>query len=130
MKLSEVLEKIHAPKGLTSVMMGIAEGDMSVMPHKDGSIGVGLSYAEDMVTLYKKQLDECTSDWSYWSILGDLEYWKTVRDLLQASDITGEDSLPDIDLPSTQGVVMDNIASLRQFGRDVLAEAKKRISVV
>lgn len=125
MKLSEVLKHIHAPKGLTSVIMGISEGDVSVMPHQDG-VGAGSLYVNDKIAFHQKQLDECTSDWAYWSILGDLEYWKTVSDLLEASDITGEDSLPDVTFPSTDGVVMDNISSLRKFGRAVLAEAKKQ----
>lgn len=71
-------------------------------------------------------MDECKSDWSYWSILGDLEYWKSVRDILEAASITGEDNLPNVEYKPTNSVVMDEIANTRRFGESVLRLAKEQ----
>lgn len=123
MTVQEAIGNIHAPKGLTSVLNGLMSGDYSVLPHEKG-IGADLKTAEENVAKYQKQLAQCTSDWSYWSILGDKAYWEAVRDILEAATIVGPDNLPDVEKPNFEGlVVMDSISRVTTYGRTILSKA-------
>ena len=129
MKLSDVLDNLCAPKGLTSIISGVMSDDFSVLPKKQDTTG-GLQMAKDKVVAYQKQLDECKSDWSYWSILSDLEYWKCMVNVLEAADITGPDNLPDVPFPNLEGkVVMDAIYENTKFGAAIFAKAKQTIHI-
>ena len=125
MKLNDALNVISAPKGLTSLIDGIASKDYSVLPHKDG-VSASLQEAEDAVAKYEQQLRDCQSDWAYWSILGDLKYWKAVRNILNAADMVGADNLPDVEFPKTGGlVVMDAIGKVTDYGEKILSKARQ-----
>lgn len=121
MKLTEVLSMISAPKGLTSILEGIAQNDFSVLPHQKG-LGATISVADEKIALHQKQLDECKSDWSYWSILGDLEYWKAVKNILKGAEIVGENNMPVVKFENKAMVVMGRIAETEKFGKYVLSE--------
>lgn len=127
MTTKQAIEAIYAPKGVTSVLNGIMSGDYSVFPHTGGEDS-NLQKAASQVDKYQKQLDECKSDWSYWSILGDLEYWKAIKNILEAAHIVGDDNLPDIPKPNLGGqlVVMDQIYEVTKFGAAILAAAKEK----
>lgn len=128
MTVNEAISKIHAPKGVTSILAGLSNGDYSVLPHEKG-IGADLKTAEHQVALYDKQIQECKSDWAYWSILGDLEYWKAVRNILEAGSINNG-ILADVKDPDLSGavVVMDSIGRVTDFGETILRETKKLVS--
>lgn len=125
MKVTEVLSMIDAPKGLTSIIEGIAQNDFSVMPHQKG-LNATLEIAEEKVKLHQKQIDECKSDGAYWSILGDLEYWKAVKNILKAAELVGEDNLPEVAFKNDGVVVMDAIYKVTQFGELVLKLATEQ----
>jgi hypothetical protein len=124
MKLVDVLSMISAPKGLTSILNGIQQNDYSVLPHQKGLLATIL-VANEQISIQKKRLDECQSDWSYWSILGDLEYWKAVRNILEGADIVGENNMPEVSFKSEAVVVMDSISEIQRFGEYVLDVCKK-----
>ena len=125
MKVTEVLSMIDAPKGLTSIIEGISQNDFSVMPHQKG-LNATLEIAEEKVKLHQKQIDECKSDWAYWSILGDLEYWKAIKNILKAAELVGEDNMPEVAFKNDGVVVMDAIYKVTQFGELVLKLATEQ----
>lgn len=97
---------------------------LNVLPHDKGK-DASLEKADEMVLYCQKQLDICNSDWAYWSILSDLEYWKAVRNILKAATIVGVDNLPDIPMPQMEGkVVMDSIYEVTKFGEAILLKSQ------
>lgn len=123
MTLKEALSAIYAPKGVTSIIEGLAANDYSVLPHDKGKDATLLK-AEEMVAKHQNDIDNCKSDWSYWSILSDLEYWKAVRNILKAATLVGENNLPDVPKPKTEGlVVMDAIYEVTKFGDAILKQS-------
>lgn len=126
MTVHEAINNIHAPKGLTSILAGISTGDFSVLPHKNG-LNADYEKAKEMVVKHTKQLNECTSDWSYWSVLGDLSYWEAIQNILEAATIVGENNLPDIPKPDMEGlVVMDSISCVERYGKAILNAVKDK----
>lgn len=124
MKLTEILSMISAPKGLTSILNGIAQNDFSVLPHQKG-LEATMFVADEKIAFYQKQLDECKSDWSYWSILGDLVYWKAVKNILKGAELVGENNMPDVKFENKAEIVMDSIADTEKFGKYVLSECER-----
>jgi len=123
MNVKEAIEKIYAPKGITSIIAGIGNGDFSVLNNQKG-IEVTFAKAEEMEAKYQKQLDECKSDWAYWSILGDLMYWKAVRNILEAG-LINNGVLANVEAPNLQNcVVMDAISKVEKFGKSVLFQTR------
>lgn len=123
MTVIEAISKIHAPKGLTSILAGISAGDYSVMPHNKG-IDADILIADEEISKYEKAIDECKSDWAYWSILSDLEYWKAIKNILEAGKLSNG-KLPDIDAPDLEGcVLMDAIGRVSDFGEKILRETR------
>lgn len=128
MTLQKAIDNIHAPKGLTSILSGLMTGDYSVLPHENG-IGADHEKAKQEVAKWKQALNECKSDWAYWSILGDLAYWEAIESIYQAAAIVGPDNLPDVPKPNLDGlVVMDCIGKVQQYGNEILNEAKKQVT--
>jgi len=126
MTVNEAISKIHAPKGITSILAGLANGDYSVLPH-DKAIGADLLIAKEQVAKYQKAIDECKSDWAYWSILGDLEYWKAVQNILQAG-MLNNGVLANVEAPNIEGlIVMDAIGKVSKFGEQVLKETSELV---
>lgn len=115
---------ISAPKGLTSILAGVMQNDFSVLPHQKG-LEATISVADEKVALHRKQLNECTSDWSYWSILGDLSYWEAVKNILKGAEMVGENNMPDVKFESKAVVVMDSIGEIDKFGKYVLSECER-----
>jgi len=124
MKLTEVLSMISAPKGLSSILAGIAQNDFSVLPHQKG-LEATMYVADEKIALHQRQLDECKSDWSYWSILGDLAYWKAVKNILKGAELVGENNMPDVKFENKAMIVMDSIAETEKFGKYVLSECER-----
>lgn len=127
MTVKEAIDKIYAPKGLTSVIAGVMNNDFSVLNNQKG-IETTLGKTDEMIAKYQKQIDECQSDWAYWSILGDLEYWKAVKDILEAGKLNNG-ILADVEAPNLENcVVMDAISKVRSFGSEVLKETQALLS--
>jgi hypothetical protein len=125
MTTQEAIGAIHAPKGMTSVISGIMSNDFSVLPHEKGK-GSDLAKASEMVEKYEQDLKNCKSDWAYWSILGDLEYWRTIHKILEAGELVGHNNLPYVSAPDLENcVVMDSIGKVGQFGDEILRKAKE-----
>lgn len=125
MTVQEAISKIHAPKGMTSVIAGLMTGDFSVLPHEKGK-NAGLEKAKEMLAQHEKALKECKSDWAYWSILGDVSYWAAIVNILEAGELVGNENLPDVEAPDLSNcVVMDAIGKVEQFGAKILSMAKE-----
>lgn len=128
MTTKEAISMIHAPKGMTSIIAGVMSGDYSVLPHDKGE-GSDLFKAKAEHDKYKKALNECKSDWAYWSILGDVAYWGAIVDILEAGELVGHENLPNVPAPNVEGlVVMDAIGKVESFGKEVLRKAKENAS--
>ena len=127
MNVEQALSKIRAPKGITSLINGVLSGDFE--PIRDQSaVGESLVQAEARLAEVQAKQAACTSDWAYWGYEGDKAYWAAVVDILKAAEITGPESLPDIDGPTLEGkVVMDACAAVERFGRHLrqAAEAQR-----
>lgn len=129
MTVQEAILKIHAPKGVTTVLAGVMSGDYSVLKEHDG-LSASLSTAQEMVDKHQKQLNECQSDWAYWGILGDLTYWEAVRNILEAGTLNGG-VLADVPGPYLEGlVVMDSIGKVGDFGKEVLSKTKQLVAIL
>lgn len=127
MTLKEAITNIHAPKGLTSILAGLSAGDYSVLPHENG-LQADHEKAKQEVAKWKDALNKCTSDWSYWSILGDLAYWEAIECIYQAAALVGENNLPDVPKPDLEGlVVMDCISKVQSYGNEILSKSKQKI---
>lgn len=126
MKLSEVLNKIHAPKGTSSIIAGALSGNWEPLQDQDAA-GADLTRARTELARVTEAMNKSQSDWAYWGWAGDVAYWTAVVSLLEAAAITGPDNLPDVPLPDFNGVVMDVQYHLEQFGARVLEAAKAAV---
>jgi len=91
-----------------------------------GVAAVTLDQARAQLALVLEAQDRCTSDHAYWGHEGQRAYWVAVVDVLTAAAITGPDDLPDVELPSGGGIVMDSCSRLEAFGRQVLELARQQ----
>lgn len=127
MTVQEAIDKIYAPKGLTSVIAGILNDDLSVLNNQKG-IETSLSKVDKMISKYQQQMEECQSDWAYWSILSDLEYWKAVKNILTAGALNNG-VVADVSAPNLENtVVMDAISQITAFGEMILLKTKRMLS--
>ena len=126
MKLTDALSKFGPVRGMTSMIAGLLSADPGPI---GGGVRVseGLSEARAKLAQYQKLQNECQSDWAYWGYQGDISYWSAVADLLEAAEITGPDNLPDIHYDDRPGVVMDMCGRQEDFGKAVLAAAKRGV---
>lgn len=123
MKLSEALSKIHAPKGVTSIVAGAMSGDFDSIRHQNAA-GVSLESARAKLRAAEEAQNKATSDWAYWGYAGDVAYWQCAVSLLEAAEICGADNLPDVPMPKLEGVVMDVQYEVARWGAAVLAKAR------
>ena len=128
MTLQEALSQIHAPKGLSSVIEGVMRGDFDPIREQDAT-GKTLGHARVELERVREAQANCKSDWAYWGYEGDKAYWQAVVSILEAAELVGPDSLPDIPVPNLQNcVVMDSCARLSNWGAAILKAAKERTS--
>lgn len=123
MNLEFLLKKIYAPRGMTSVIQGLVNNDFSVL-NNPTAIGTSIVDVEEKIKKYRKDLEECKSDWSYWSILSDLTFWEMVANILKGAELVGPENLPEIEYNNEGGVVMDAIGYNEKFGVEFLAKCK------
>ena len=124
MNVDEALSRIHAPKGQTSIIAGLMSGDTDSIQSQN-AVGASLETARRKLEDVKTAQRNCGSDWAYWGYEGDIAYWSAVVLILEAAELVGADSLPDVDAPRTDGVVMDVCSRVQGFGREVLRLAKE-----
>lgn len=124
MKLSDVLTKIHAPKGISTMIAACIESDFDSV-QKQNAVGKSREQAEESLKKAQHLQENCGSDWAYWGYAGDVAYWKTAVNLLKAAELVGPDTLPDVPLPDLTGVVMDVQWKLEKFGEQVLKRAQE-----
>jgi len=123
MELQEALSRIHAPKGMTSVISGMLSGDLDPIRDQD-AVGTSLAQAREKLESTQEAQRNCGSDWAYWGYQGDISYWKAVVSILEAADLVGANNLPDVPPPDRGGVVMDACSRVERFGSEVLRLAK------
>jgi len=123
MTVQDAIGNIHAPKGMTSLIAGVMSGDFDPIQNQD-AVGASLAIAQEKLGAVKKAQLNCKSDWAYWGYQGDISYWTAVVDILKAAEITGPQSLPYIEKPELNGVVMDVCSKVEAYGKNVLEAAK------
>lgn len=129
MHLKEALSHIHAPKGVSTVIAGLMANDLSACQQQD-AVGATLTQAREKLAAAQEAMREAKSDYAYWGYQGDASYWGSVVSILKAADLVGADSLPDVQPPSLEGlVVMDQCAAVERFGQAILDKAKARWAV-
>lgn len=125
MKLKYALKQIYPSQGATTVIASFMSGDNSSIK----SIDVTQKNVEELekeLQKVKDQQDNCGSDWAWWGYEGTISTLKASVNLLKAAAIVGADNLPDVELPSRDGVVMDIQANIVEFGEKVYREAVKQ----
>lgn len=122
MKLADALTGIAPVVGLTSWIGAPSSVDVG------GPRTPTAEEAAAKLAALDQQIRDCRSDAVYWGLAGQQSYWRAVCDLYAAAALVGEDALADITLPRGGGVVMDSMAELERFGRDILAEAQARVA--
>lgn len=118
MNVQEALSRIHAPKGVTSVISGVLSGDFAPIREQNGSKS-SLQQAQGKLASAREAQQNCGSDWAYWGYQGDISYWSAVVDILEAAEIVGADNLPDVPAPKTDGVVMDVCGRVERYGKEI-----------
>jgi hypothetical protein len=69
--------------------------------------------------------NDCQSDYAYWGYEGQKSYWRAVVNILEASQLVGENNLPDVVPPDTSNsVVMDACSKIEKYGEKILELAK------
>jgi len=124
MKLKEILEKIQAPKGLTTVIAALHTGDLKPAFSSKADVNTSLKDARNELEKVLAAQEVCGSDWAWWGYEGDKAYWRCLIYLLEAAEITGPDNLPEVKLPPLDGIVMDNCSEIERFGKAVLSKAR------
>lgn len=125
MKLETAISAMSAPKNFEMIMTAALTNDTSIFNTPD-ALTASMQFIDEQIATHQKKLDNCQSDLAYWSILGDLAYWRAAKNIHLAAEITGADRLPDIPVPNMKnGILMDIIGKVEQFGKDLLNEAKK-----
>ena len=125
MNIDEALSKIHAPKGITSMLAGALSGDFDPIRGPD-LITKNLDVAKGKLAEVIESQSNCRSDWAFWGYEGDKAYWSAVVNILEAAAIVGADNLPDVTGPEVGCVVMDQCSYITKFGKDILAAAKAK----
>ena len=127
MKLNEVLKKLRVPIGLTSAIDGLMSGNLQSIDARTATLKTSLSDAKKRLFSVKEKRKNAKTDSGYWGYNSQVGYWNCIVNLLEAAEITGMDSLPDVEIPNIDNmVVMDSAYALEQFGEKVLAEAKRK----
>ena len=125
MTVDEALAKIHAPKGLTSMIAGVMSGDFAPIQDQNAE-GSSLTLAMAELERAQRAQVNAKSDWAFWGYQGDVSYWRAVVSILEAAEITGPNDLPDIEGPDlTNCVVMDACSKVESFGKAILEQAKQ-----
>src|SRR3990167_7315523 len=101
MKLDDVLKELTPVVGLTSLI----GAPQSVSSRQ--ALQPTLRQARREYERVQAAQAASNSDAAYWGWEGQRAYWACLVSLLEATEITGEDNLPDVPLPKRIGVVMD-----------------------
>lgn len=126
MELSKAINSIHSPKGVTTFIDALTNGDFGPIDAQNAT-GIGIVEAKQKLEGYLDAQRNCKSDAAYWGYMGDISYWRAVVDILEASEITGPESLPDINPPDLLGcAVMDACSRVEKFGKAILEAAKEQ----
>lgn len=126
MKLNEALSKMSVQRGITSVMSGIINNDFSVLKSPD-AVGLEKEKIKSEVSKYSDMLQSCQSDWAYWSILGDLTYWKCSLKIFEAYEMCKFIELPDVEYKTGGLVVMDCLSIQEKYADKIMENAKALI---
>lgn len=120
MNLEQALRPIAPVVGLSS-LIGAPESIST-----ETATDIGLQKAVEILEKIKDAQKNCGSDYAYWGYEGQRSYWSAVVNILQAAKLVGNDNLPDVPPPDTEGkVVMDACWHIEKYGRDVLEKAEE-----
>jgi hypothetical protein len=123
MKLSDALKSIAPARGVTTVIEAVLHGKESLAA---GSVWTteSLTEARAMREAATRRQQQCQSDWEYWAHEGDISYWSAVCSLLEAAQIVGENSLPEIPFADRGATVMERCSAQQTWSEQVLTAAR------
>lgn len=124
MKLQEALKLAQCPMGLTSIVSGLLSGDTASITRQD-TVKLSREEVEKQIVGVRLAQEHCGSDAAWWGYNSQLATLKATRDILEAAELVGAENLPDVTPPETDGVVMDIQFNIENFGRNLLAEARR-----
>lgn len=124
MNLKQALEPIAPVVGLSSLIG--APGSIST----EKAVDIDLQGAIKKLTEIEDAQKKCGSDYAYWGYEGQRAYWSATVDILHAAELVGNDNLPDVPPPDTDGkVVMDACWYIQKYGKDILEKAEEMKAV-
>ncbi len=123
MNIEQALKPIAPVIGVSS-LIGAPNSISSQLYGKEG-LDKAKQKLQDIITAQ----DNCQSDYAYWGYEGQKSYWRAVVNILEASQLVGEDNLPDVAPPDTSNsVVMDACSKIENYGEKILNLTKTQYS--
>ena len=123
MKLSDALTLIAPVRGGTSVIEAVLAGKESLAASSVRTTE-SLTEARAMLEAATSRRQQSQSDWEYWAHEGDISYWSAVCSLLEAAQIVGENSLPEIPFADRGATVMERCSAQQTWSDQVWTAAK------
>lgn len=127
MKLEDALKPLAPVRGVTSIVDALLSGNLDPVAGK-ARVGETLIEAKQKLEAAQTSQSNCGSDAAWWGWQGDISYWRTIVNILEAAQITGPDNLPDIQFVPKGGVVMDQMAGQERYGRAMLEAARNSVT--
>jgi hypothetical protein len=87
-----------------------------------------LALANTKLNEFKEALEHAPNDMVFYGFLGDIAYWETIINLLRAAQLVWPYNLPNVPLPSLEGLTMDLPTIVKKYGEEVLRLAQKQIN--
>lgn len=123
MKLSDALTLIAPVRGGTTVIEAVLAGKERLAASSVRTTK-SLTEARAMLEAATTRRQQSQSDWEYWAHEGAISYWRAVCSLLEAAQIVGENSLPEIPFADRGITVMERCSAQQAWGEQVLAAAR------
>lgn len=133
MNAAEALTRLGSPPvGFTSLAAALMGGDLKSISFEGTEPRATLDQARGELQRVRDAQAAATSDAAWWGYQGQLSYWQAAVNILEAADLVGFDSLPDV-MPGTAaqggGVLMDQCAAQERYGSAVLMLARQRATL-
>ena len=123
MKLSDALKLVAPVRGGTTVIEAVLAGKESLAA-SNFQTTESLTEARAMLEAATNRQQQSQSDWEYWAHEGAISYWSAVCSLLEAAQLVGENSLPEIPFADRGITLMERCSAQQTWGEQVLAAAR------
>lgn len=126
----DLIDQLHAPRGVSSMIASLMSGDLDPVSGGEDTPGdPALDQAKDKLQEAQEKQQNCGSDYAYWGYEGQIAYWRSVVNLLEAAKVAGSEDLPGhYRVPEFKGVVMDVCAKMETWSQNILDRVKKEVA--